>query len=536
MAFMRISLSLILFLICSSTVSFAQPSVPVYNVRDYGATPDSSQLSTSAFQQAIDAAHQAGGGTVYVPPGEYLSGSIELKSFVTLHVEAGATIYASRKAEDFPLEGSRLKQPVLLFADSAQHISIRGKGKLHGQGERRYEPLKKVDNFIKDITENAESFGVEMKMYYKVAPWVSTIFLRKCTDVTIEDISVIEAGFWLMDIKQCQRVWIRGAYLESSLEAGVNADGIDIDGCRDVTISDCIVITGDDAIVVKANQGIGEYDCENITVTNCVLTSTSTGLKIGTESYGNFRHIVFNNCVVRNSNRGLSIVIRDGGRVENVIFSNITIETNRKHFNWWGSGDPIWIVLRKRRANSKLGTIRNVLFENIIAHGQGTSRIEGYRPDELHPEGGYLQNLQFRNVQLFMYKEEYADKRADHGFEAHHIDGLTLENVEIHWDDAAPEPRWQHAISIEEVDNLRLFRTKTRQGLLGANQAAISLHNVNQALLQDLEALPGTGTLLSVSGNKSNHVIFQDVDLLDYSRNKIRIDSSVLPNTVREVK
>ncbi|MEM7367176.1 MAG: glycosyl hydrolase family 28 protein [Bacteroidota bacterium] len=525
-----------IYLICGLGMSWAQTKLPVYNVLDYGAQTDTQTLSTRGIQQAIDAAHSAGGGTVYLPPGNYLSGSLQLKSYVSLHLEAGATLFASRRSQDFGLEGSRLKQPVLIYASKAEHIAIRGKGRIHGQGRRSYEDLKKVDNFIKDITRNAEEFGVEMKMYYRVAPWVSTIFMHLCKDVTIEDISVIDAGFWLMDLKQCQRVFIRGAYLESDLDQGVNADGIDIDGCQDVTISDCIVYTGDDAIVLKANQNPeGKYDCENVTVSNCVVSSTSTGLKLGTESYGNIRHIVFNNCVVRNSNRGLSIVVRDGATVENVIFSNITIETNRKHFNWWGDGDPIWVVLKKRRASSKLGTIKNVLFENIIAHGQGTSRIEGYTPDTLHPEGGYLHNIQLRNVQLTMYPEAYADKRATHGFEAHHVDGLVLEDVKIEWDEDAPEPRWQSGISISEVKNLRMDEIETRQGLSASNHPAVSLHNIEEALLSDLHALPGTGTMLQISGSNTNKIFFRGLDVFGRSRTKLQKTSSLKAEAVTKV-
>ena len=295
--------------------SFAQNEPAWFNVMAYGATADTSVLSTAAFQQALDAAKAAGGGTVYVPPGNFLCGSLRMYSHTTLHVEGGATIWASRRTEDYTHFGSKAKQPVLLYADSAHHLALIGKGRLHGQARRVYEDLQEVDGFIAEETALAQAYGVERKMYYKVAPWVTPVFLYHSTDITIEDISIIEGGFWLLDIKQSDRIFIRGAYLESSLDQGVNADGIDIDGCRDVVISDCIVITGDDAIVLKANYAKdANYHTENVTVSNCVVTSTSTGLKLGTESYGDYRHITFNNCVVRNSNRGLSIVVRDGWR------------------------------------------------------------------------------------------------------------------------------------------------------------------------------------------------------------------------------
>ncbi|MEM7657160.1 MAG: glycosyl hydrolase family 28-related protein [Bacteroidota bacterium] len=525
-------LLLFLFLLLSiSLSSFAQNEPAWFNVMDYGATADTSALSTDAFQQALDAARKAGGGTVYVPPGNFLCGSIRLYSYTTLHVEGGATVWASRRKEDYTLFGSKAKQPVLLYADSAHHISLIGKGRLHGQARRVYKDLKQVDGFIAKETAQAKAYGVEMKMYYKVAPWVTPVFFYHSTDITLEDISIIEGGFWLLDIKQCDRIFIRGAYLESSLDQGVNADGIDIDGCRDVVISDCIVITGDDAIVLKANYAKdANYHTENVTVTNCVVTSTSTGLKLGTESYGDYRHITFNNCVVRNSNRGLSIVVRDGGTVENVIFSNITIETNRKHFNWWGDGDPIWVVLRKRRDNSDLGHIKNVLFENIIAHGEGTSKIEGYAPNEMHPEGGYLENIRLHNVQLTTYPETKPDLRATHGFEAHHVRGLHLDQVEIQWA-GQPQNTWQSGIKIHESSELRLRRLRVAPGLQGS--PAIHLHQTQNVLVQDVEALPGTLRLLELSGDRSKQFVLKDLDLMETADQVLKVRAEIAREEIR---
>ncbi|MEL6653632.1 MAG: glycosyl hydrolase family 28 protein, partial [Bacteroidota bacterium] len=479
----------------------------------FEATGPISDKATTQLQAAIDAAHAAGGGTVYFPPGDYLSGSLILKSNVSLELEGGATLWASQDTADYPFL-TTAKRPCLIYADSAYNIGIRGKGRIHGQARRTYEDLKKVDRFIRDITENAEEAGVEMKMYYKVEPLVRMITFENCVDITITDIDIIESCSWNVTMKWCERVYIHGIYLYASLDAGVNSDGLDIDGCKDVTISDCIITCGDDAIVLKSTLASNKkyQDCINVTVTNCVLTSTSTGLKIGTESYGDFRHIIFSNCVVRNSNRGLSIVVRDGATVENVIFSNITIETNRKHFNWWGNGDPIWLVLKKRYVPSRLGTIRNVLFENIIAHGQGTSKIEGYAPDSLHPEGKNLENIQFRNVQLFMYAEDYLDKRATHAFEAHHVSGLTVENLEINWDTNKTEPKWASAASFYELNDLRLDGFRGRQGLLEGEHPVIQLHNVQNVMLQEVEAEPGAGLLISAGGEKSEKIILRDLD------------------------
>ncbi|MEM6342915.1 MAG: glycosyl hydrolase family 28 protein [Bacteroidota bacterium] len=523
----------ILFLATFLAYGLLWAQKPYYNVKEYGASGNKADKVTTQLQSAIDAAHEAGGGTVYFPPGDYLSGSLILKSNVTLELEGGATLWASQDPKDYPFL-TTANRPCLVYADSAYNIGIKGKGRIHGQARRTYEDLKKVDRFIREITENAEAAGVEMKMYYKVEPLVRMITLENCVDVTLEDIDLIESCSWTVSFKWCERVYVRGIYLYASLDAGVNADGLDIDGCKDVTVSDCIITCGDDAIVLKSTLANNKkyQDCVNVTVTNCVLTSTSTGLKIGTESNGDFRHIVFNNCVVRNSNRGLSIVVRDGATVENVIFSNITIETNRKHFNWWGNGDPIWLVLKKRSPNARLGVIRNVLFENIIAHGQGTSKIEGYAPDSLHAEGRRLENIQLRNVQLFMYAEDYRDKRATHGFEAHHVDGLTVENLEVNWNEERTEPKWGSAAYFYDVNNLRVDGFRGRQGLLTGTAPVIGLKDVENAMLKEIEAMPGSGVLVSVEGDKTKEVILRDLDPTGKAKEAFRAAAGLKENAV----
>jgi polygalacturonase len=481
-----------------------------FNVQDYGARNDKSVLSTKAIQKAIDAAYDAGGGKVYFPPGEYLSGTIVLKSNVILYLEAGATLFASQDTIDFKNDFKVIKSndsgkpgvgetPVFIYARKADNIGIMGKGTIHGQAQRTWEDLHEVDGFIAWETENARLAGIEMKRFYKVHPYICLVFLEECENVTISDVSLIESTDWTLHFKWCNRVFVDNVYIESSLDAGVNSDGIDIDGCTDVVVSNCIIITGDDAIVLKSTMTYPDFrNCENITVTNCVLTSTSTGLKIGTESHGDFRNINFNNCVITNSNRGLSIVIRDGGTAENVVFSDIIIETNRKHFNWWGNGDPVWLVLKKRNPESKLGMIRNISFNNIIAHGQGTSKVEGF-------PGQPLENILFNNVQLHMYPESLPDKRADDAFFATEVTGLTLENVSVTWN-GEPEPAWRHAFSFANIHRLHL------NGLQGiqaptSKGAFISVRDVEDALIERCWPLKGTIEFLKMDGSGNRSIV-----------------------------
>ncbi|MEL6673294.1 MAG: glycosyl hydrolase family 28 protein [Bacteroidota bacterium] len=525
-----------LFTICCLLLSlsaFAQP-ISSINLKALGATGDSAQLVTHLLQQALDSAHAQGGGTVYVPPGNYKIGTIQLKDYTTLYLEAGATLYASLEEKDYTVY-NYWKRPILIYADRARHISIQGKGVINGRARRTYDPLKKVDYFIADYTEKAREAGVEMKMYYKVPPFVRLITFERSQDILLEGISLVESCSWTVDLKTCDRVNIRGLHITSSLEAGVNADGIDVDGCRDVRISDCVIETGDDAIAIKSNKMPWGYrSSENVTVTNCVLTSTSTALKLGTESYGDMRHIVFNNCVIRNSNRGLSIVVRYGGTVEDVIFSNITIETNRKHFNWWGNGEAIWVVLKKR-GKHPVGQIRNVLFENIIATGQGSSKIEGYWPTEEFPDGKYLENIRLRNVQLHLEPEATPDKRITHGLEIHHVDGVHLSDVSVRWDQDSSESTWSSGVYLHEVQNVLAQGVTASPGIKGGDHPAFHLHQVRQAVLSGIYPGIGTKTGILFSGEKSKALHIQGFDPLG-NCSEAWEKTETFPNNALQVK
>ena len=313
-----------------------------------------------------------------------------------------------------------------------------------------------------------------MKMYYKVEPYVCMVFLENSSNITISETQFIEATDWTLHFKWCNKVFIDNIYVQSSLEKGVNADGIDVDGCKNVVITNSIVETGDDAIVLKSTSTFDQYEsCENVTVSNCVLVSTSTALKLGTESFGDFKHIIFSNCVIRNSNRGLSIVVRDGANVDNVMFSDITVETNRKHFNWWGNGDAIWLVVKKRFPHSKVGSIRNVAFNNIVAVGQGTSKIESI-------EKGKIRNIKFNNVSLTVEAEDLPDKRADNILFFDKAENIRLQNVDLNWSTTkGNEALWSNSLSLKNTDNVyvnELFLSSTPEK---AELKPVKLDNVN---------------------------------------------------------
>jgi len=512
-----------------------KPNYQLLDVTKHGVKADSSIVSTKKLQNLIDQCNVHGGGKLYFPPGNYKCGTIVLKDNVGLYFEAGAVLYASLDTNDYKTDFIVYKKndsgkkgdgatPVLIYAKDAKNISLEGRGSINGQAIREYRDLESVDGFISDITQNAKESGIEMKMYYKVAPYTCMVFLENCKNVKVTDVSLIESTDWTLHFKWCEDVFIDNIYLYSSLEKGVNADGIDIDGCKNVVVNNSIITTGDDAIVLKTTQTDGiSKSCENVTVSNCILTSTSTALKLGTESFADFRHILFNNCVIRNSNRGLSIVIRDGALAENIIFSNITLDCNRKHFNWWGDGDPIWLVVKKRNAQSKVGHIRNVTFDNILATGQGTSKIEGF-------EGAPLENIKMKNIQIQMMAEDKNDKRATNALQIENVNNIRLEDVNILWNTDKVEPKWLYSIHLNNINGFVGDNLMGSSAFNGKNHY-LHLENVNNGIIERCKPTLNTGLFAIVE--KSNQIVFNNNYLLNTSIKSINSKAISEKNTLR---
>lgn len=478
----------------------------VYNIKNFGATGKREDKATRAVQNAIDNCTQAGGGIVYVPPGSYTVGSIVLKDNVTLHLEAGATFFLSQDSDDFT-SGQR----AMIFASNAENISITGYGTLDGLAQYEFVAMRELDVEIENEIEIARKNGIDMRRYYRIGMQVYMFILNDCKNILFRDVSIINSPLWTVRMNRCDRVNITGVYIYSDLEKGVNADGIDICSTSNVMISDSVIITADDAIVLKTPL-MGDYDgpvksVENVVVTNCILSSSSTALQIGTETYADIGHVLFDNCTIRNSNNGFGINVQDGCTVHDIIYNNLTIETGRRHWNWWGSSELCRFVLRKRNPDSKLGQIKDVVINNIISHPRGTATIVGH-PDQP------LQNFRLNNVQMFMLPEDAKDKRASNALEIKNVVDLTIRDLKIKWDEVNSEEKWRSALVIENVNDLEISSFSGRQGIKNSNYPTILLKNVTDVVIKDSKALEGCNTFLKIEGkqNKNIKLRFNDTE------------------------
>lgn len=412
-------------------------SFPVFNVRDFGAVGNGREKDSAAIQKAIDSAYKAGGGTVYVPPGGYLAGAIHMKSNVALFLEAGAIIYASECAEDYPE-----KRTGLITGEDLHNISILGRGKINGQGYAVFKAAHEVPSFRPLL-----------------------IRLIGCRDVTIDGIILEYASSWTIHLLKCDSVNVSRVKIYNNVDRW-NTDGIDIDCCKNVHISDCHIIAGDDCIVLKSTQ---PYNCENITVTNCTLETTCSALKLGTESLGEFRNCVFSNCVIRNTKTPISLYMKDGGTMENIIFSNMTIETesHKSRVPSRGPGEyPILINIEKRFPDSKLGRIRNIIIRDMIIESAGRCFIEGHVDQP-------IRNMIIENAILRVRRREDTSEvirkpRGGRGspetlvttydripayFVMANVKGLILRNIQIHLESEDLEKRFAlFGDNLQDVD------------------------------------------------------------------------------------
>ncbi len=488
------------------------PAAPgaVFNVRDYGATGLKDDLAQVALQAAVDACAAAGGGTVYVPPGDYTSGTVHLRSHVRLFVEAGAVVHSLH-------DKSRFDREALLYGEDLVDVAIEGRGVFDGGGayDRRLKGDHE-DDFIRPNQLEMEALGLPlMRSFPKPDRYGKLLLLVRCADVRIAGVSFLDSPSWTMHLVHCERLVVDGVHVRTSLQDGVWADGIDPDGCKDVRIANCTIETGDDALVFYSMDWFGPArPCENITVTNCRLSSASSAIKFCDGNIAGIRNVTIDNCVITGSNRGVSFMTFDGGAVENVVLSNLVIETRRHEWFWWGDGEPFHFDIRKRsevhanwppEKDRPAGAIRNVKIQNVIARGQGSSVCSG------HPDS-WLDGVSFENVKLTVaHDPDAAYDKAVHGLVFKRARGLRLRDVEVVWDGPVSE-KWRSALAFEEVRDLVLDGVSAAQAP-GADQApAVLLDRVDGAVVRDCRAAEGTGTFLTLAGEGTKDILLERND------------------------
>ncbi|TVY11000.1 glycoside hydrolase family 28 protein [Paenibacillus cremeus] len=506
----------------------------IVNIVEFGAVDDGVTVNTAAIQNAIDHCAAQGGGTVVVPKGNYVSGTIMLRSYVELHLTPAARIVSSMKESDFTApegaEGLELSEgqgsQALVCARHAKNIAITGLGTIDGRGSQFLEPEDGVSDYV---LQPLGGFRPKMMDF------------EGCTNVVFRDVTLYQASSWGMHMTGCNQVTVDGVKILGQVR-GPNNDGIDPDSCKDVHISNCHIETGDDCIVIKTTKyGAERYGgCENITVTNCTLQSHDSAIKIGTETHADIRNIVVTNCVIRNSNRGVGIWVRDGATMENMLFSNLIIETRlfsnedeiKRTLRWWGKSEPIFMTAERRNTPNAVapGTIRNIRFDQLLIESEGCIYLEGFEEQKL--EGISLSNVKMTMRVKSGYPGGVFDTQpSPRGVFPHHIPAIflrnakdvTLSDVEVKWAEER-NANWSNALYGEQLEDLHIRGFK---GLPAQEQLSVmELKRVQGLCIERTKALPGTSVFL----------LLDEVDSKDCTLEGNNFTNAATPVLLKEAK
>lgn len=344
------------------------------SIADCGAVADGKTVNTRAIQAAVDACAAQGGGTVLVPAGVWVTGSVGLKSRVTLRLEAGATLRGSPSIDDYPANGFKHLEMgdtrSLLWALHQNDVSICGEGTI----ELVDRPFFDWNNLRTGLPAAKDALLQDWQRQQCVVTAGNRpnqpIFFHDCHHLRVEGITIRNSPCWTLTFSCCEDIQVRGIRIENNLQVP-NNDGIHFSGSKNIVVSDCIIRGGDDSL---AFTGITNPDsvCERITVTNCILTSRSAGVRLGHLS-GKVRDVAISNLVMHDCSRGFAIQAGDGGWVENVVINNVVMETKMFAGAWWGKGEPLVISA----AGSSSAHIRGVSIHNLRARSENSILIVG---------------------------------------------------------------------------------------------------------------------------------------------------------------
>jgi polygalacturonase len=514
----------------------------VFDVRKFGAKGDGKALDTAAINRTIEAAAASGGGTVRFPAGTYRSFSIHLKSNIGLYLEHGATIVAADpkdgdgkydlaepnpgdKYQDF---GHSHWHNSLIWGENLENISILGPGMIWGKGLVRSGGQSRTteqNDALRDVKDpQAGPFGYPNPRDAVEAGWGNkSISLKLCRNVIIRDISILHGGHFAILATGVDNLTI------DNIKIDTNRDGIDVDACKNVRISNCTVNSPfDDGICPKSSFALGYARVtENVTITNCQVSGYDEGtllngtykrtfrnqngtfsptgrIKFGTESNGGFKNITVSNCVFDYS-RGLALEAVDGALLEDVTISNITMRDI--------SNSPFFLRLgfrgRGPKETTTVGAIRRVIISNVVVYNADPKYASIISGIPGHP----IEDVLLSNIRIYSQgggtKEQAAldpPEKEDtypeptmfgelpaYGFFIRHVNGLRMHDVQVSYlkDDARP------AFWMNQVKDAEFYRLRARRG---ANLPTFVLRNVEDFVLQ--QSWPLTDTRIEHAESK----------------------------------
>ena len=513
------SLVFILILVLQYSPAISQQQC-FFNVLDYGAQNDGVTKNTQAIKKTIDAAAAKGGGTVFFPAGEYLTGPIHFKSNITLYIDAGAVIKFSQEFNDYlPMVRTRYEGVEVInfsapiYGYRLENIAICGRGQIDGNGAPWWDFRKKYSEIKSgEYTEDIQLWQNEFIEKNRNTPswdyWVEKAgdlpvpFLRpsliqtvECKNVLIEGISIKDPPMWTVHPIYSENVTIDGISIHNPADSP-NTDGINPDACKYVHISNCHISVGDDCITIKSGRDadgrrVGRA-CENVTITNCTMLDGHGGVVIGSEMSGDVRKVTISNCVFDGTDRGIRIksMRGRGGVVEEIRVSNIVMKNIKQDavkLNMFYHPTP------DEPVSERTPSFRNIHLSDItVTQSQRAGFLLGLA--ELP-----IENITFNNINI----------NAKTGFTIKDAKNIAFHNVQVNVEQGP-------GLHAEKTENLEISGFKTLHPLAG--QPFIDVNNVQNFYLYNCIPHAGTEPFLDISGKSCKNIVVQNNNFIHVNK------------------
>jgi polygalacturonase len=495
------------------------------NVLKHNIIGDGKTKNTTQINELINKLHSEGGGTIYFPSGSYTTGAIHLKTNITLHLDAGCILDFSTDFDDYlPMVKSRWQgQEVinfspLVYAFQADNIAITGRGTLNGNGKAWWDYVYMLRNEEKEKgSVSSSKWQEEFYRHNKSDQDQSYGFMRpsllqfiECKNVRVHGIKFLNSPFWTSHYVECEDVVVDSVTIFN--EKSPNTDGINPESSKNVRISNCNINASDDCITIKSGKGAWGLahakPCENITVTNCVMTSGAAGVAIGSEVSGDVRRVVVSNCVFDGTGNGIHIKTNRerGGIIEDVRISNIVMNNIQRHpgifinMKYWIQTDPQPISETTPR-------VRNIHISNIT----GTNIKKAIALIG-------LEEMPIENVSISQVNIE-----SDEGFVCENALNVRLRDITIDCKAGIP---FTFSDSVN-VEMNHLGSKKTKSGTAVISMKNVQRGSVSGALVFDPEQL-----YLSIEGANTKDILLEDWRL-QKSKKAVRISAEVGKGEVR---
>ncbi len=385
----------------------------------FGIKSNGTTLNTTSIQKAIDYIHDQGGGVLEFYVGRYLTGTIELKSNVTIQLHEGAILVGSTNIYDYNIENPFTS---LVYANGAENIGITGKGVIDGQG--REVAYNLIDQIHKGILDDP------MKYDRPARRRPSLIYFRECKGVEVKGIILKNAAFWVQIYDQCDGLVIDGTMVDSKVFW--NNDGLDVVDCKNVIISNNYIDASDDGICFKSHDP--DQIGDNVLVYNNVVRSSANGIKFGTVSRGIYRNFkIVNNTVYDTYRSALALTAPDGGIIEDILVDSLFA---------YNTGNPIYLRTGDRWSKGKgPGVIRDVTIQNVYVE------VAERKPDTAYQYEGPIEDLP-RNI----------SPSGIVGLPGHMISDVTLRNIEIVYPGGGNPHYAYRGTKPEELDSIPVMK------------------------------------------------------------------------------